>query len=472
MSRKTKRFAPLEAVEIVDISAEGKAVGRHENMVVFVENLVPGDVANVQPYRKKKSFYEARPTEILKLSAHRIDAFCEHFGICGGCKWQNFDYQKQLEFKQKQVSMNFAKIGDLEVGEVLPILPAPKGSYYRNKLEYTFSNNRWITDDEAIEGEEILNRNGLGFHIPKRFDKIIDVKNCYLQPAPSNEIRLAIKALAEALGVPFFDLRKQTGCLRNLILRNNSKSEFMILLSLFERNDNFISAVAEMLQKQFPQVVTFGFFHNPKGNDTLYDIPYENLFGSGFLNEYFEKCIYKIGPKSFFQTNTEQSEKLYSIAKNFADLKGNELLYDLYCGLGSIGIFMADSCKEVVGIESVPEAVELGNENAKMNGFTHLKFYSGDMKDLLSPDFVSKKGLPDVVITDPPRAGMHENVIKNLLQMAPAKIVYVSCNPATQARDIALMKDAYNLVKMQAVDMFPNTHHVENVALLVRKQRA
>lgn len=462
-----KRKLPFfEKVEITDVGAEGKAIARINDMVTFISMVAPGDIVDLQVTRKRKRFAEARVTHFHKLSDIRTKPSCEHFGVCGGCKWQHLPYTEQLKFKEKQVIDALIRIGKLELPGVNPILGSSEEYFYRNKLEFTFSNRRWYTREELDASGDFKNWNALGFHVPGMFDKVVDINKCWLQPEPSNAIRNFMRKYAEAHDLSFFDTRDSGGFLRNLIIRTSSTGEIMVILAFFKEEKQNRIQLLESLVKEFPQITSLMYTINGKANDTLYDQDIIVFSGRDHIIEVLENLKFRIGPKSFFQTNTNQSLALYRVAREFAGLTGNELVYDLYTGTGTIANFVAGRAKKVIGIESVPEAIQDAWINSELNGISNVSFFSGDIKDLLSNEFLDTYGRPDVVITDPPRAGMHESVVKMLLEASPKKIVYVSCNPATQARDLELMSEIYKVVKVQPVDMFPHTHHVENVVLL------
>lgn len=466
--RKPKKNFPLLALEVTDISSEGKAVARHEGLVVFIEGAVPGDVADVNVFRKKSSFAEARLEKLIRPSEHRVEPVCKHFGTCGGCKWQHLNYSKQLEFKQKYVYDAFTRIGKLDFPEPLPIKGNAKGYEYRNKLEFTFSNKRWLRKEEM--DDETLNKNGCGFHIPEMFDKVLDIEHCHLQPEPSNAIRNGIKAYALEHNLSFFDIRSQTGFLRTLMLRNSSKGEWMLILTVFEWLEKELFDLLEFIKNTFPQITSLQYAHNPKGNDTLAGLDIKVYHGHDHIVEEMEGLKFKISPRSFYQTNSAQAYELYKITRDFANIQAHEVVYDLYTGTGTIANFVASQAKKVVGIEYVEDAVADAHVNSNLNGISNTSFFAGDMKKVLNDSFFQLHGSPDVVICDPPRAGMEEDVVKALLLALPERIVYVSCNPATQARDLALLKEQYSISKTQAVDMFPQTAHVENVCLLLRNK--
>lgn len=465
MVRKKKPLPLFEQVEIENIAAEGKSIARVDERVVFVKDALPGDVCDLQVYRKKKNFMEARVVLYHRYSEDRVKPFCEHFGICGGCKWQHLPYEKQLFYKQQQVVDAFRRIAKVEVMEALPILGSDPITRYRNKMEYTFSRHRWLLDHETQSGEVLPHTNAAGLHVPGRFDKVIDLNTCHHQVEPSNEIRNLLRDLAIEKGLTFYDHRTNEGLMRNLIVRTSTLGEVMVILSVqFDQPE--VYELLDAIKEKYPDLTSLMYVINPKKNETLYDQDIKLWSGRDHIFEQLEDLKFKIGPKSFFQTNSRQALKLYQLAREFAELKGNEVLYDLYTGTGTIANFMAAQSKQVVGIESVPEAIEDAKLNSEINGIANTSFFAGDMKDIFDDAFIQENGRPDVIITDPPRAGMHAKVVEQILKIAPGRIVYVSCNPATQARDVELLGGSYKVVKIQPVDMFPHTHHVENVALL------
>ncbi len=466
---KKKKKPLYEGVTIESIGAEGKALARVGDMVVFTKYAIPGDVVDLQVTKKRKKYQEAFVTNFHEYSADRVEPFCEHFGICGGCKWQLLPYKKQLHYKQDQVVNQLKRIGKIELPNISPILASENETFYRNKLEFTFSNKRWLTFEEVENSTEIDNSNALGFHIPGLFDKIVPINKCWLQPEPSNEIRNFIYKYALENQLEFFDIREQVGFLRNLIIRTSTTKQLMVILSFYKENETDRVRLLQAVKKKFPQITSLLYVINSKGNDTIIDQDIQLFSGEEYIFEEMEGLQFKIGAKSFYQTNSEQAYNLYKIARNFAGLTGNEIVYDLYTGTGTIANFIARNAKKVIGIEYVPEAIEDAKENSKINKISNTAFYAGDMKQVLNNNFVRKNGRPDIIITDPPRAGMHTDVIDTILTILPKKIVYVSCNPATQARDLALMDKAYKVTKIQPVDMFPHTHHVENVVLLTKK---
>lgn len=471
MARKRKDNPIIENVEITDIAAEGKAIAKVNDMVIFVPFVIPGDVVDLQLNRRKKNYAEGKVLRFEKYSETRVDAFCEHFGVCGGCKWQILPYAEQLKFKQKQVTDNLVRIGKVELPEIQPILGSEKTEFYRNKLEFTFSNKKWLTVEQLRSGEDFsdMNMNGLGFHIPGAFDKVLDVNKCWLQDDVSNQIRNFVRQYCYDKGYTFFDLRNRGGLMRTLIVRTSTTDELMLIVVFYddekEQREDLLAAIAD----QFPQITSLLYIINQKANDTITDQEILTWRGNDFIYEEMEGLKFKIGPKSFYQTNSEQAYNLYKITRDFAQLTGSELVYDLYTGTGTIANFVARQAKKVIGIEYVADAIEDAKFNSQNNGIDNTLFYAGDMKDILTHDFINEHGRPDVIITDPPRAGMHDDVVNAILFAEPDRIVYVSCNPATQARDLALLDVKYKVEKVQPVDMFPHTHHVENVVLLVKK---
>jgi len=462
----------VENAEAVDIGEGGKAVLRCNGRVVFVKGLVPGDIADIEITRMKKKHAEGKLIKIKQPSPNRIPHVCQHFGVCGGCSWQNLDYAAQLSLKHKQVVEAFKRIASINVEEALPIIGSEKIYQYRNKLEFTFSSKRWLAHEEMDESN--FGQPGLGFHVPKLFDKVIDIKECHLQPEPSNAIRLAVRDYAIRGGMEFFDLREQQGFLRNLMVRNTSDGEVMVMIAFFKEDKPMRERLLKYLVKTFPQITTLTYTINSKKNDSLFDLDMKTFSGEGYITEKMKlrngnELKFRISPQSFFQTNTPQANILYTKASEMAEFKGDELVFDLYTGCGTIACFIAGEVKKVVGIEYVKQAIIDARINAGLNNITNAEFFTGDMQYMLSEDFCRHNGIPDVVITDPPRGGMHPDTINDLLKLAPAKIVYISCNPSTQARDIALMSEKYMVKKIQPVDMFPHTSHIENIALLVRK---
>lgn len=469
MARKKKPLPLLENITITDVAAEGKAIAKVDNLVIFVPYAVPGDVVDLQIKRKKHSYAEAEVVKVHQYSDKRVKPFCKHFGICGGCKWQCLSYEDQLFYKQKQVVDNLTRIGKVEIPEVSPILGSKHIKEYRNKLEFGFSNKKWLTQEEISSGQKFDNMDAVGFHIPGAFDKILDIDQCLLMSDINNRLRNSIREYAISHQLSFYDLRAQTGLLRNMMLRTSATGEIMLLMQFCIRTDEEQSQANQVLahvHTNFPEVTSLLWVNNLKCNDTIGDLDIQTYAGTDYSYETMENLRFKVGPKSFYQTNTEQAYELYKVARNFAGLTGNELVYDLYTGTGTIANFVAKQARQVIGIEYVPEAIEDAKVNAQLNNLDNTLFYAGDMKDILNREFIEKHGTPDVIITDPPRAGMHTDVIDTILFASPQRIVYVSCNPATQARDLQLLSVAYQVKAVQPVDMFPQTHHVENVVLL------
>ena len=472
MARKKKELPLLEKVTITDVAAEGKAVAKVNELVIFVPYVVPGDVVDLQVKRKKNHYAEAVAVKFHEKSPLRTEPFCSHFGVCGGCKWQCLSYEEQLKYKQKQVFDNLTRIGKVELPEFRPILGSEKTRFYRNKLEFTFSNKRWLTEEEVKQDVKYDQMNAVGFHIPGAFDKVLAIDKCWLQDDISNQIRNAVRDYAYVHDFPFFDLRTQEGLLRNIMVRTSSTGELMVVLQCKVTDDEGRRKMEEILQfmaDSFPQITSLMYVINNKCNDTIGDLDVEVFKGNDHIFEEMEGLRFKVGPKSFYQTNSEQAYNLYKVAREFAGLTGNELVYDLYTGTGTIANFVARQARKVVGIEYVPEAIEDAKVNSALNGIDNTLFYAGDMKDILTNDFIAEHGRPDVIITDPPRAGMHNDVIDVILAAEPKRIVYVSCNPATQARDLQLLDGKYKVTAVQPVDMFPHTHHVENVVQLERR---
>ncbi|PKA96907.1 23S rRNA m(5)U-1939 methyltransferase [Flavobacteriaceae bacterium MAR_2009_75] len=465
--RKNRRKQVFENVEVIDAGAKGKTIGKApDGRVIFLTNTVPGDVVDVQTTKKRKAYFEGVATQFHKLSDKRVEPECQHFGVCGGCKWQDMGYEHQLYYKQKEVENNLKRIGHLELPEITPILGSKEQYFYRNKMEFSFSDSRWLTLNEIQSDIEITDKNALGFHIPGMWDKILDIKKCHLQRDPSNAIRLATRNFADANGLSFFNPRHQHGLLRTLMIRTASTGELMVLIQFYEDDVEKRELLLNHLKDTFPEITALLYVVNQKQNDTIYDQEIVCFDGRDHIFEEMEGLKFKITAKSFYQTNSEQAYQLYKITRDFADLDGNELVYDLYTGTGTIAQFVAKKAKKVVGIESVPEAIEDAKANAERNQIENVNFFVGDMKNVFNETFIQQNGIPDVIITDPPRDGMHKDVVQQILNIAPDKVVYVSCNSATQARDLALMKDVYKVAKVRPVDMFPQTHHVENVVLL------
>jgi 23S rRNA (uracil1939-C5)-methyltransferase len=466
---RRKELPLLEKVRITDIGAEGNALARVENLVVFIPMLVPGDVVDIRVIKKRKKYIEGKVVKFHEYSSDRIEPHCIHFGICGGCKWQHLPYNLQLKYKEKQVRDNLLRIGKIELPEIEPIIGSSEIYLYRNKLEYTFSDKRWLTKDEVESGNKFEKENALGFHIPGLFDKVLDIRECHLQPEPSNSIKNAVREYACRNNLQFFDLREQKGFLRNLVIRNSLEGNVMIIAVFFHEDVGKRKGLLNFLASEFSQITSLMYVINSKRNDSLNDQNPILYKGDDHLVEEMDGLKFRIGPKSFYQTNTKQSLELYRVAKDFAGLSGKEIVYDLYTGTGTIANYIAGYAVKVIGIEYVEEAVKDAEINSEINNISNTFFFAGDMKDILSEEFLRVNGSPDVIITDPPRAGMHEDVVRIIAKAAPSKIIYISCNPSTQARDIFLLSEYYQVTRVQPVDMFPHTHHVENVVLLTRK---
>lgn len=472
MSRKKKSLPVLENITITDYAAEGKALARINELVVFVPFAVPGDVVDLQVRRKKHSYCEAEIIRFIKYSERRVKPFCQHFGICGGCKWQNIPYDEQLRMKQKQVYDQLTRIGKVNLPEFNQILGSVKTQGYRNKLEFGCSNRRWLTQDEIASGSDFTQMNAVGFHITGAFDKILPIEKCWLMDDLQNKIRNAIRDYAYEHDIVFYDIRKQCGLLRDIMVRNSDTGEWMVLIQFHYEKDEDEVIAKDLLQHiadGFPEITSLLYVNNQKGNDTFNDLNIEVFKGNDYIYETMDGLTFKVGAKSFYQTNTKQAYHLYSVVRDFANLTGNELVYDLYTGTGTIANFVSRYAKRVIGIEYVPEAIEDAKINSEINNISNTLFFAGDMKDILTESFISENGTPDIIITDPPRAGMHPDVVQTIIKTAPKRIVYVSCNPATQARDLSLLDDLYEVVAVQPVDMFPHTPHVENVVLLNRR---
>ncbi len=470
MARKRNKHIIFENIEVIDAGAKGKAIAKApDGKVIFIKNAVAGDICTVKTFKKRKNYYEATAIRFDKFSEKRTQPACEHFGTCGGCKWQHMAYEFQLFYKQQEVENNLKRLGNITLPKVFPIIGSAQQYYYRNKMEFSFSNNKWLTLDQINSNEVIENKNALGFHIPGMWDKILDINKCWLQAEPSNAIRQFVKQKAEELNISFFNVRNQEGLLRTLMIRTSSTKEIMVLLQFYKENKEKREQLLQAISTNFPEITSLQYVINSKGNDTIYDQNVICFSGKDHIFEQMEGLRFKITAKSFYQTNSVQAYELYKITRDFAGLTGNEIVYDLYTGTGTIAQFVAKQAKKVVGIEAVPEAIEAAKENAKINNINNAQFFAGDMKKIFTQQFILQNEKPDVIITDPPRDGMHKDVIKQLIKVAPTKIVYVSCNSATQARDLALLDKYYKVTKVQPVDMFPQTHHVENVVLLEKR---
>jgi len=467
LSRKKKQ--PVYNIKIDAYAAEGKSIAHLEDgKVLFVENAIPGDVINARVTKEKKSWAEGKIMQLVQPSPDRVDPFCPHFGICGGCKWQMLPYEHQLRYKQQQVQDQLERIGHIQLPAMQPIIGSPHQRYYRNKLEFTFCTSRYLTDEEIREanGAVIEREPALGFHAPGMFDKVVPIHTCYLQSEPTNILLNALRHYTQAHNLPYYNYREQNGWLRNVVIRVGRTGEVLINLVIHHEDEKRRIALLDYMLEQVPGITSLHYTINPKLNDSIHDLEVHTYFGKGYIEETLESFRFKISPKSFFQTNTYQAEALYQATRDFAGLTGNEILYDLYCGTGSIGIFCSKGAKKVIGIEVVEDAVKDAYENAAMNNLSHCKFYAGDVAEICTDDFFAEHGRPDVIITDPPRAGMHEKLVQQILKIGAPKVVYVSCNPATQARDLQLLDASYRVTKLQPVDMFPHTHHIENIALL------
>ena len=467
MGRKNTDKVVFHQIQVLDAGAKGVSVAKApDGKVIFIPNVVPGDVVDVQTFKKRKAYYEGKAVKFHELSEHRIEPICAHFGVCGGCKWQNMKYSQQLYYKQNEVKNHLQRIGKVELPEFETILGSEKQFFYRNKMEFSFSNSRWLTEKEIGSTEDLGNRNALGFHIPKMWDKILDIQKCYLQEDPSNAIRNEIRDFANTHNLSFFNPREQSGLLRTFMIRTASTGEIMVLIQFYENDRSNRELLLDHLFEKFPQITSLQYVVNSKQNDTIYDQNIKLYKGRDYILEEMEGLKFSINAKSFYQTNSDQAYELYKITRDFAGLSGDETVYDLYTGTGTIAQFVSKKAKKVIGVESVPEAIVDAKANAERNNITNCEFFVGDMKVVFNESFIAQHGKPDVIITDPPRDGMHAAVIDQILKIAPKKVVYVSCNSATQARDLALMDEKYKVTRVRPVDMFPQTHHVENVVLL------
>jgi 23S rRNA (uracil1939-C5)-methyltransferase len=470
MGRKQTKKVIFENITVLDAGAKGVSVAKApEGQVIFIPNVVPGDVVDVQTFKKRKAYFEGKAIQFHQYSSDRVEPVCQHFGACGGCKWQNMHYDKQLFYKNQEVFNNLKRIGKIELPIFEPILGSTKQFFYRNKMEFGFSDSRWMTDAEIQSGTEIENKNALGFHIPKMWDKILDIEKCHLQEDPSNAIRNEIKRFATENNITFFNARNHTGLLRTLMIRTASTGEIMVLLQFFQEDKAQRELLLKHIYATFPQITSLLYVINGKANDTLYDQDIKLFQGRDYILEEMEGLHFSINAKSFYQTNSDQAYELYKITREFAGLTGNEVVYDLYTGTGTIAQFVSKQAQKVIGVEAVPEAIADAKENAKRNNISNCAFFVGDMKNVFNDEFIAQHGQPDVIITDPPRDGMHKDVVEQILKIAPEKVVYVSCNSATQARDLALMDEKYKVTRVRPVDMFPQTHHVENVVLLEKR---
>tara|TARA_B100001758_G_C18416776_1_gene620760 strand:+ start:3514 stop:4926 length:1413 start_codon:yes stop_codon:yes gene_type:complete len=470
MGRQNRRKSIfLKNIEIIDTANKGRSIAKHEGRVVFVNGGVPGDICDITIFKRRKKFWQAKIDKIHTYSKRRTDPKCEHFGTCGGCKWQNMNYKSQLEFKQNEVLNNLKRIGDIKLPKNFEIIGSKDDYFYRNKMEFTFSNKRWLSLEEIQSEAEIKEKNALGFHIPGMFDKVIDLKNCYLQKEPSNSIRLSIKKFTLKHKITYFDIRNHSGLLRNLMIRTSSTNDLMVLIQFYEKNIKEIKLIMDHIKHTFPEVTSLLYIINQKANNTIYDQEVICYHGKDHIIEEIDGLYFKIGAKSFFQTNSEQAKTLYRKTKELAAIAKNNIVYDLYTGTGTIAQYVATNAKKVIGIDSVKEGILAANENAKRNNITNCRFFTGDMKEIFTDEFIATNGSPDVIITDPPRDGMHKKVIEQILKIRALRIVYVSCNSSTQARDISLMKKIYKTIHIQPIDMFPQTHHTENIVVLELK---
>jgi len=470
MRKRRSEKIVFENIEILDAGAKGVCVAKApDGKVIFVPNVVPGDVVDIQTTKKRKAYYEGKATQFHQQSSYRVEPVCQHFGYCGGCKWQNMSYERQLFYKNQEVVNNLKRIGKIELPDFEPILGSEKQFFYRNKMEFGFSNARWMTDEEIKSGVEFESKNALGFHIPKMWDKILDIEKCHLQQDPSNAIRNEIKQFATEHNLAFYDARNQEGFLRTLMIRTASTSEIMVLVQFYHEDKENRELLLNFVAERFPEITSLLYVINSKANDTLYDQDIKLYKGRDYILEEMEGLHFSINAKSFYQTNSDQAYELYKVTREFAGLTGEELVYDLYTGTGTIAQFVSKKAKKVIGVEAVPEAIEDAKANAKRNNITNCEFFVGDMKNVFNDEFIGSHGQPDVIITDPPRDGMHKDVVEQILKIAPKRVVYVSCNSATQARDLALMDEKYKVIRVRPVDMFPQTHHVENVVLLEKR---
>ncbi len=467
---KRRKLPEIENIEIVDAGAKGKAIGKYQDKVVFVSYGIPGDIVNIQLTKQRRRYFEGRITKVIKYSDKRVEPKCEYFGTCGGCKWQSMAYDDQLFYKEKQVRDNLSRLSNIVLPEIKPILASPEHYFYRNKLEFTFSNKKWITDYSRELDFSTIDMNGLGFHLPGMFDRILDIEHCYLQNTLSDMIRLSVKKYALDNEMSFYDVKEKKGLLRNLTVRNTEDGQWMVIVVFFEETEKN-EGMLNHIKDSFPEITSLNYIINPKQNDTTGDLKVHHFSGKTYIMESMEGISFKIGPKSFYQTNSPQALKMYQVVREYADLKGNEIVYDLYTGTGTIALFISKDVKKVVGIEYVDEAIADAKENAILNSIENAKFFAGDMVNVLNEKFVKRQGKPEVIITDPPRSGMHPKVIQQIIRIAPQKVVYVSCNPATQARDLDFFDEFYEVVKVQPLDMFPQTHHVENIVLLERREK-
>ena len=466
MSNRKKNPILIEKIEIIDTANKGKSIAKHDDRVIIIDNGVPGDICDISVYKRRRKYWQAEIKKIHKYSQYRVTPKCEHFGVCGGCKWQNMQYNSQLKFKEKEVLNNLKRIGKIDTTNHEKIIGSKEDYFYRNKMEFTFSNKRWLSKEEIKSRKKITDRNACGFHVPGMFDKIINLNHCYLQKEPSNRIRLSINKFSKKNKFSYFDIREKKGFLRNLIIKNSSKGDLMVLMQFYENNKKNIKLLMNHLKDSFSEITSLLYTVNQKANSTIYDQEIILFHGKEYIQEELDGLLFNIGAKSFFQTNSNQAKILYRKTKELANIKKNEVVYDLYTGTGTIAQFVANSAKKVIGIDTVNEGIEAAFINAKQNNITNCSFYCGDMKEIFSEHFIKKNGHPDIIIADPPREGIHKKVIEQILKIKPNRIIYVSCNSATQARDINILSDIYKVKKIQPVDMFPQTHHVENIVSL------
>ena len=466
MGRKKRKPLLLKEILITDTAFKGKSVAKYDGNVIFINGGVPGDLCDITVYKKKRKYWEARIEKIINYSEKREKPKCEHFGVCGGCKWQNMNYKSQLQFKQKEVQNNLIKIGGINLKKINTIIGSQDQYYYRNKMEFTFSNKRWLSLKEIQSEKEIVNKNALGFHIPGMFDKVLNLNNCHLQKEPSNSIRVLIKEFADKNNLTYFDIHNHEGLLRNLLIRTSSTNELMVLVQFHDNEEKHIELLMKHIKTRFPQITSLLYTINQKANNTIYDQTIICYSGQNYITEEMDGLYFKIGAKSFFQTNSKQAKLLYQKTKELAKIKQDDIVYDLYTGTGTIAQYIARNAKKVIGIDSVEEGIQAAKENSKKNQITNCYFYTGDMKEIFTDKFITNNEKPNIIITDPPRDGMHKKVIEQILKIKPERIVYVSCNSATQARDLALLKGEYTVTEIQPIDMFPQTHHVENILVL------
>ena len=468
---RRKKNKVFEKITIEKVGSKGKTISSaNDGKTIIIDGGAPGDIVDLKTYKKRKSYYQAKITQFHKYSNIRTQPVCEHFGVCGGCKWQHIEYEQQLKFKQSEVYNNLKRIGKVDIEEIVPIKKAPKQYNYRNKMEYSFSDSRWLSAEEINSNKKIIKKNALGFHIPGMWNKVVDINKCFLQEDYTNKIRNEVKEFSIKNNISFFNYKESVGDLRTLMIRTSSTGELMILIQFFNKNEDKIKLLLNHIKSTFPDINSLLYVINSKANDTIYDQEIKCFYGNNFISEKMNELVFKIYAKSFYQTNSNQAYELYKIVKEFGQFNKNEIVYDLYTGTGTIGLFIAKYVKKIIGIESVPDAIKAAKENAKRNNISNCSYFVGDMKTVFNSEFIKKNGIPNTIITDPPRDGMHKKVVNEIMKLLPQKIIYVSCNSATQARDLELLKNQYRIIKSQAVDMFPQTHHVENVVLLNKKE--